>query len=160
VTRPRTPADAGFTMLEVMVSIGIAGTLMAIAVTGWQSWSRASAQDGFVTEIQLVLRQAQQRAVTTGTSVCVDFDASTESWTVKSGRCDGTTTTIEATRKAPKGLDLVSPVFDYGDSAPDRTGVTFRPWGSATPGGFFVEREGGPRVRVAVAGLTGRVSTS
>ena len=160
MTRPRTLADAGFTMIETIVVTGIAGTLMAIAVTGWQSWSKASEQDGFVTEIQLVLRQAQQRAVTTGSSICVDFDAATESWTVKSGRCDGTTTTLEATRKAPKGLDLVTPSFDYGTSVPDRTGVTFRPWGSATPGGVTIRRDGGPSVRIAVQGLTGRVSTS
>lgn len=154
------PADAGFTMIETIVAIGIAGTLMAIAVSGWQGWSRASEQDGFVTELQLVLRQAQQRAVTTGSSVCVDFDAGTESWTVKSGRCDGTTTTLEAARTAPRGLDLLTPSFDYGTSVPDRTGVTFRPWGSATPGGLYVQREGGPRIRIAVQGLTGRVSTS
>lgn len=160
MTRPRTPADAGFTMLEVMVTIGISGVLMAVAVTGWQGWARASEQDGFATEIQLVLRQAQQRAVTTGSSICVDFDAGNESWTVKRGRCDGTTTTIEAPRRAPQGLDLVTPSFDYGTSVPDRAGVTFRPWGSATPGGLYIEREDGPPIRISVQGLTGRVSTS
>lgn len=160
MTRPRTPADAGFTLIEMIVTISLAGTLMAVAVGGWQGWSRASEQDGLVTELQLVLRQAQQRAVTTGSSICVDFDAGDESWTVRRGRCDGTTTTLEAARTAPDGLDLVTPVFTYDTSGTVRSGVTFRPWGSATPGGLYVQRDGGPRVRVAVEGLTGRVSVS
>lgn len=158
MSRDRVPADAGFTMIEMIVVIALAGTLMAVAVFGWQGWSRASAQDGFATELQLVLRQAQQRAVTTGSSICVDFDAGDETWTVRRGRCDGTTTIVDAERTAPDGLDLVTPAFTYDTSGTVRSGVTFRPWGSATPGGLSVRRDDGPEIRISVEGLTGRVS--
>lgn len=158
MSRARTPADAGYTVLEMVVTIALAGTLMAIAVSGWQGWARAAEQDGFATELQLVLRQAQQRAVTTGSSICVDFDADADSWTVLRGRCDGPTTVLESTRTAPAGLDLTAPAFTYDAEGTELDGVTFRPWGSATRGGLEVRREDGPTLRIDVQGLTGRVS--
>lgn len=160
MTRPRTPADAGFTMLEVMVTIGISGILMAIAVGGFQGWSRASAQEGLVTELQGVLRQAQVRAVTLGTSTCVDFDATAESWTVYRGACSSTTrTVVDRTRTVGTGLDIRSPRFVVTTSATS-TGVTFSPRGTATPGSVSITRDGSDTVTVlTVEGLTGRVTT-
>ena len=38
----RDPADAGFTLLEVLVTIVIAGIIMAFAVSGWASYARAA----------------------------------------------------------------------------------------------------------------------
>ena len=34
----RRRGDAGYTMIEMIVVIAIAGTLMAAAVSGWQTW--------------------------------------------------------------------------------------------------------------------------
>lgn len=164
MSRARTPADAGFTMLEVMVTIVLAGVVMAIAVSGWQGWARASAQDGLVSEIRGVLRAAQQRAVTEGSSTCVLFSADADSWEVFRGRCDSDDKLrIEGPVRVDDGLDLVDPSFVVASdpTAPATTsaGVTFTPRGSATAGSVRVARDGSSTVvTVSVEGLTGRVT--
>lgn len=164
--RARTPAgtcprDAGYTLVEVVVTIALAGTLMGIAVSGWQGWARASAQEGAVTELRGVLRQAQQRAVTTGTSTCVLFDADDESWTVWRGRCDSSAKVrLEGPVPAEDGIDLAQPRFQH-DATTYLAGVSFAPRGTATPGSVEVRRDGGGTTdTVRVEGLTGRVSSS
>ena len=65
--------DSGFTMIELLVTIALLGIMMAIAVSGWSAWAKASRQSGTARELQSVLRQAQVRAVTEGRAVCVAF---------------------------------------------------------------------------------------
>ena len=108
----RRRGDAGYTMIEMIVVIAIAGTLMAAAVSGWQTWSRAAGQDGLVTELRGVLRQAQQRAVTTGTSTCVLFDVAAASWSIYRGRCDDDAKVrLEGPIEADAGLLLSDPAL-------------------------------------------------
>lgn len=154
--------DAGYTMIEMIVVIAIAGVLMATAVSGWQAWSRASAQEGLVTELRGVLRQAQQRAVTTGTSTCVLFDAAAASWSIYRGRCDDDTKVrIEGPVAAGDGLRLVEPRFQHAESV-QLSGVSFAPRGTATPGQVRVTRDDDATQEsvIKVEGLTGRVSST
>lgn len=156
----RHRGDEGYTMIEMIVVIAIAGTLMAAAVSGWQTWSRAAGQDGLVTELRGVLRQAQQRAVTTGTSTCVLFDVAAASWSIYRGRCDDDAKIrLEGPIEADAGLLLTEPRFQHGESA-YLPGVSFAPRGTATPGQVTIERDGADREAVvSVEGLTGRVTT-
>jgi type II secretory pathway pseudopilin PulG len=142
-------------MLEMVVVMAIAGSLMAIAVSGWQGWSKASAQDGLVSQLQLTLRQAQQRAVTTGTSTCVAFDEDDDSWQIFDVACANTDgVTPSATDRADGGLDLQDVDFGGADA------VTFSPRGTGEEGTVVIAREGGDRqVTIHVERLTGRVST-
>lgn len=153
--------DGGFTMLEVIVTIGVAGILMAVAVSGWQGWARASAQDGLVTELRGVLRSAQQRAVTEGSSTCVLFDAAGDSWQVFRGRCESASKVrIDGPVDAGDGLDLDAPLFTVTAESTS-TGVTFSPRGTATPGSVRLRRDGSETVvTLRVEGLTGRVTES
>ena len=158
MTRPRTPADAGFTMLETMVTIGIAGVLMAMAVTGWNKWSNSLDHEGTATRIQAVLRDAQQRAVTEGSSICVRFSTTGNSWTVLRGTCASPGARLDGDNVDAGSVSLRDPAFtsDAGTPGP---GVTFFPRGTATPGSVEVARRGSSTVwTVEVEGLTGRVS--
>ena len=130
------PRDGGFTMLEIIVTIGVAGILMAVAVSGWQGW-----------------------AVTEGSSTCVLFDAADDSWEVFRGRCDSSTKLrIEGPVRADDSLDLASPSFIVTTESTS-TGVTFSPRGTATPGSVTLRRDGSDTVvTIRVEGLTGRVT--
>lgn len=141
-------------MVEIIVTIAMAGVLMAIAVTGWQGWAAARAQSGLVSEIQLTMRQAQQRAVTTGTSTCVLFNDAADSWQVLRGACGATTAEQLDAGRADDGLSIDAPTFGAG------AGVTFTTRGTAIPRGtVVVGRDGSDRrVVLQVEGLTGRVS--
>lgn len=149
-------------MIELVVVIALAGVLAAIAVSGWQTWTRASEHEGAATEIVAVLRQAQQRAVTEGSSICVEFDVAGGAWTVFRGACaSGSRTKLEG----PMPLDsprvrITTAGFTSGPGATG-PGVTFSSRGTATPGGLELARDGSSTRRtVSVEGLTGRVTTS
>lgn len=151
--------DRGFTLVELLVTVSLLGTVMGFAVGGWTSWARASEHSGTARELQSVLRQAQQRAVTEGRAVCVDVDVAGNRYTMFRGACD------DAAR-----VRVLGPVV--GDSADVRlsepsfsgvsgtsTGVTFSSRGTAWPGQVKVTREGSTKQYVVrVEGLTGRVS--
>lgn len=154
--------DGGYTMTEIIVTIGIVGVLMAVAVGGWTRWSGAADQEGTATTIQAVLRDAQQRAVTEGTSVCVafDVDGDEQGWTVSRGACGATYDQVGRDDVDGGGTALDSASFSSGAGSPT-TGVTFFPRGTATPGSVKVVRRGSDTVwTVSVEGLTGRVSVS
>lgn len=159
MSRARTPVDAGYTMIEMIVTIALAGTLMAIAVNGWQGWTKASAQQGLADRLQSSLRLAQQRAVTEGSSMCVLFDDDT--WRLYRGACTSNSKTAlsGAEDTGDADLHLTDPRFTVGVGSTS-TGVTFTPRGSATPGRVKVTRDDSSRVlTVTVESLTGRVSS-
>jgi Tfp pilus assembly protein FimT len=161
-TSARGRDETGATMIELVVLIGLAGVMAAIAFTGWQTWTRASEHEGAATEIVAVLRQAQQRAVTEGSSVCVEFSTAQGSWTVFRGTCSSATRTR---LEGPVALDsprvrIAAAGFTSGPGATG-PGVTFSSRGTATPGGLELARDGSSTRRtVSVEGLTGRVTTS
>lgn len=151
------PRDHGFTLIEVIVAIGLACTLMAFAVAGYHRWSAGSQQSGTARELQSLLRNTQQRAVTEGTAMCVLFDTAADSYRVLEGTCAAPGDQLEGPfETADARVELASPLFASGAA-----GVTFFARGTASPGSVKVTREGSTKVyTVAVEGLTGRVSLS
>lgn len=150
--------DHGFTMIEVVVTIALAATLMSFAVAGWGRWSAGHAYDGALTEVQAVLRNAQQRAVTEGRSVCVLFDADANTYEVLAGACDDTGEELQGSAELDTRVRLRTPAF----ATPDGTlteGATFTSRGTASPGSVrVVRRDGSGDHEVRVEGLTGRVA--
>ena len=153
--------DGGFTLIEVMVVVGLVSLLAALGVGAWKSWASAHAQLGAATDMQTVLRQTQVRAVTEGQNFCVKFNTAAYTYTVYRYAC------------APTGNVQVSGPFKLGDRlqfssvsfasvAPAAsTELTFKASGSATPGGLTITRTGSTKVyTLDVEGLTGRVSVS
>lgn len=150
-------SDSGFTLIEVMVTIALAGILMAIAVSGWSSWAKASAHSGAAREIQSAMRQAQQQAVTEGTATCFWFDDAADTYAVYRGRC------TDAGKQLVKGPVAVSPYVDISTPAfgSDGTGTSFLGRGTGSPGSVSVTRPGSTTTYVlTVDGLTGRVGIS
>lgn len=159
MTHPRT--DSGFTLIELLVAISLMGVMMAIAVGGYSSWAKASAHRGTAQEIQTILRQAHQQAVTEGRATCVQFTPTANTYTLYRGACDA------ASRQSVSGpyrtnaerVTIDSPVFTGPSGATD--GVTFHARGTAWPGEVRVRRDDSSKVYVIkVEGLTGRVSLS
>lgn len=150
--------DDGFTLIEVLVTISLMGVMMAIAISGWSSWSRASEQSGTARELQSSLRQAQQRAVTEGRATCVQFDVGGNRYSVYRGACSDPAKTLLNGPISTNGaaVHLASPTFSETTTP---TGVTFYARGTATPGSVKVTRSGSGKVfTLAVEGLTSRVS--
>jgi len=154
--------DAGASLIEVMVSVVLLGVMAAIAVSGWTAWARASEQSGTARHIQSTLRQTQQRAVTEGKSMCVNFDTAAQSFTVYRGACDdaGKVPVEGPLRTESSAVRLASPSFTSPIGSPS-SGTTFTARGTGWPGDVLVTRDGTTKTyRLTVQGLTGRVSLS
>jgi type II secretion system protein H len=151
--------DGGFTLVELLVVMALLGLMMAIAVSGWSSWVEASAHKGTAREMQTVMRQTQQRAVTEGRAMCVWFDTAANSYTVYRGACDDPAKqkVVGPHETNSRGVRISGPAFTSpgGTSA----GVTYYARGTAWPGEVSVVRDGSSKVYLlTVEGLTGRVS--
>jgi prepilin-type N-terminal cleavage/methylation domain-containing protein len=154
-------SDSGFTLVEVMVTIALLGAMMAIAVSGWSSWDKARAQAGAASELQTVLRQTQQRAVTEGRAMCVWFDVAARSYTVYRGVCDVSPPAEKLVGPYELGhpVSLSAPSFNAPSGA--SPGVTFYARGTAAEGQVSLTRSGSAKTYlISVEGLTGRVSLS
>lgn len=150
--------DSGISIVEVLMTMVLLGIMAAIAITGFTSWSKASGQVGQARELQSVLRQAQQRAITEGRAICLQFNG-TQSFSVYRGACDNVAKVQVLGPYAANSAEIhfASPAFTATSGT--STGVTFHARGTAWPGTVTVTRNGSSKVyTLTVEGLTGRVS--
>lgn len=161
-----TSRDDGFTLIEVLVTVALLGAAMAIAVAGFSRYSSAHEQQGTARSLQSALRDAQQRAVTEGRAMCVQF--ADTSYTVWRTSCDPATGVKVAGPVATESADV------HIDIAASET-LTFTPRGTATWSSietdplqescghvtalrFTVSRDGSDKTyALCVVHLTGRV---
>jgi prepilin-type N-terminal cleavage/methylation domain-containing protein len=159
---PPTRRDSGFTLIEMMVVVGLVSLLAAFGVGAWRQWTIAHAQSGAAADMQTILRQAQVRAVTEGYNFCVKFNTSSNTYTVYRYACgDAAMVQVGGPYKLGDPRLQLTDVSFNNPAAPDNAQLTFRPSGSATPGGLTIRRTGSSKTyTLDVEGLTGRVTVS
>jgi prepilin-type N-terminal cleavage/methylation domain-containing protein len=158
--------DSGFTLIEVLTTVVLMGVVMSFAVLGFSRYSAAYEQKGTARSLQSALRQVQQRAVTEGRAMCVEFASTT--YTVWRTACD------PSTGRKVEGPTATESAQVHLEVTPGQT-LAFTPRGTATwstissdpadasCGGVkafhvLVTREGSTKsYRLCVAALTGRV---
>lgn len=152
--------DHGFTMIELLMTITLLGIMMAIAVGGYSSWSSASGQSGQARELQSIMRQAQQRAITEGRAICLQFDG-TQSYSIYRGACDSSTRVQVTGPVTTNTAEVHFTAPSFTGTSGSSSGVTFNARGTAWPGSVRVTRTDSAKVyTLSVEGLTGRVSLS
>lgn len=73
----RRASDGGFTMIELVVVMLIAGVLSSIGIFGFTNWQRTAQQQGSASELVSTLRTASERAISEGRTYCVDLSSTT-----------------------------------------------------------------------------------
>lgn len=170
-TRLRSRGDAGFTMIELAVAMSIFAVLSVIAVGGFSSLRDANAQKGAQREVISSLRTAQSRAVSEGTTYCVDFGSmsTSTSWNVyrvptagagalAAGFSCSSGAKVDGPAKLPAKTTMTGAAFAQRNGI-DTAYVLFYARGAASPGLLNIRRSGSTKnYRVVVDALTGRVS--
>lgn len=157
--RRRPSGDAGVTFLELLVTMILAGILMAIVAAPYAGYRTSQQHIGTARELVGFLRRAQVRAVAEETTYRIDFAANGRSATAY--RLTG------ATYVAQQSVTTMSSRITYSSpSFAQETGglgtsIFFYKRGSAGKGSVTIARSGSSKTyTVNVEGLTARVSYS
>ena len=148
-SRPDLERCAGFTLIEVIVTLAILG-LALVLVAGYKPpWSSGLGLKGTASELATQLRLARSEAIASNRQVRFDLDVTGHVYRVGTG----------AKRRLPANLSIELLTIT-GESRRANVGdIRFNPDGSST-GGRIVLAEGTRRTAVGVDWLTGRVSVA
>jgi prepilin-type N-terminal cleavage/methylation domain-containing protein len=144
--------QAGFTVMELMVVIGLIGVIMAISFPFLLSYLRTSALRAGAEEMTTVLNRARQLAISDNTSMCVTNDGTRVQYRI--GSCGGTIWTGPGTSGA--GFIQLANDITVG---PNGQNVVFTYLGTATTvGTYTVRNPRDGRTLSVVVTPSGRVS--
>jgi prepilin-type N-terminal cleavage/methylation domain-containing protein len=150
----RFRGDQGFTLMELLVTMVVAGILFGLAVGGYRAYAASQAHRGTAEALVALMREAQQRAVTQATTYGVDLSVPAGPWQLVKSPTSGCTGGTASGAEVPsRGAITVS-----GSAC-----VLFKSRGSAapSPATVTVARAGTSKVyTITVEGLTGRASLS
>jgi len=140
---------AGFTLIEVIVTLTILGLALVI-VAGYKApWSSGLGLKGTASELASGLRLARSEAIASNRPVAFDLDVNDHLYRVGTG----------AKRRLPANLSIELLTIN-GESRGASVGdIRFNPDGSST-GGRIALADGTRHMAVGVDWLTGRVSVA
>jgi general secretion pathway protein H len=147
--RPRHPTAAGFTLIELIVTLAVLG-LALILIAGYRApWSTGFGLDATAAELASGLRLARSQAIAGNRPVALDLDLSGHRYRVGDG----------PPKPLPAGLSIQLLTVAGENRGRTEGDIRFNPDGSST-GGRISLAAGRLRVAVGVDWLTGRVTVA
>lgn len=101
--RPHLDSQRGFTMIELVVVIGMTGVLLAASQVDFSKMIAQFNLDSATRTTVSILNDARVKAITEGEARIVSFDSSTKKFTVKDAA-----NTVVAEKELPAGVNLLS----------------------------------------------------
>ena len=140
---------AGFTLIEVIVSLAILGFALVLVAGYKPPWSSGLGVKGTASELASGLRLARSEAITSNRPVVFDLDVTGHLYRIGKG----------APRRLPANLSIELLTITGEKRGANIGDIRFNPDGSST-GGRIALADGVRRVAVGVDWLTGRVSVA
>ena len=156
-------ADAGTTLIELVVVMVIAGMLLSIASFSFLNWRSASQHQGSASELVSQFRSASVRAISEGRTYCVEVNSAGTSYDVWRFSCGGTGSVRQGATKTVQATAVWLVAVVTLPATPPACPVTskcvyFYPRGTATPASVVVNSSKRSKTyTVQVEGLTSRV---
>ena len=150
--------DPGFTLVELMVTMAVAATLMSIGIFSFTRWQDVSQQKGSAEAVVSALRNTAERSVSEGRTYCVDFSAaSTQTYVVYRVTC-GTGTVAGGGSKTLSTKVLLAASVTSAPCPASHKCIYFLPRGTASASTVIVSSTARSQLyTVHVEGLTARV---
>jgi type IV fimbrial biogenesis protein FimT len=144
----------GFTLVELMIVVALAGILATMIVPTFSSFARTAALQAAARELATSINLGRQLAISRNVAVCVEV-ASATSIRLRTGGCGGAVWTGPGTDG--NGAIRISDTGTLGISS--TANVVFTSLGAALPAGTYtVTHSGDTATRTVVVAATGRVS--
>ncbi len=137
--------EAGFTLIELIVAISIAGLMMTLILLQGRPRSAGLEENGTASELAGALREARGEAIARNKPVALTLDIASRQWKI-----DG-----QPAHSLPKQFRL-SVLTVKGETRGDRAAIVFEPDGSST-GGQVEFNDGIRKFAVNIDWLTGNV---
>lgn len=137
--------EAGFTLIELIVAISIAGLLMTLVVMQGRPRSAGLEENGTASELAGALREARAQAIADNKPVSLSIDVVRHQWQIEG----------QPWHDLPKQF-RVSVLTVQGATRGDKAAILFEPDGSST-GGQIELNDGLRKITVNVDWLTGNV---
>jgi len=146
-TAQSNPGQHGFTLLEMVAVLAVAGLMLGLAVSSGRPVSASTHARLAAGEIASALRSARAQAIAADRPVAVAFDLAGHRYRIgeEEWRAVAPVVTMVLLTTAPQA------------SSSSSGRIRFTPDGSAS-GGRITLQGGGRRIRIGVDWLTGRVS--
>jgi len=139
--------ERGFTLIEMIVVIGILGLALSLIVGYRPPWSHGLSLRGTANELAQSLRLARAEAISSNRPVALDLDLVGHRYRIGQG----------SPRPLPAAMTVRLLTLASERVAATKGGIRFNPDGSAT-GGRITLSEGSSTLAVGVDWLSGRVS--
>jgi general secretion pathway protein H len=147
--QPPAAAAAGFTLIELIVTLAVLG-LALVLITGYRApWSTAFGLKGTAAELASGLRLARSQAIAGNRPVDLDLDLAGHRYRVGDG----------PPQALPPKLSIELLTVAGAKAGRTEGNIRFNPDGSST-GGRISLAEGRRRVAIGVDWLTGRVTVA
>jgi len=147
---PRHGREAGFTLLELIVTLSILGLALALIVGYKPPWSSGLGLRGTAAELASGLRLTRSEAILRNQSTAFELDLAGHRYRVGSG----------AVRQLPMQLKLALLTVTGEQHYAAQGAIRFNPDGSSTGGRRIEVADGARSIAVGVDWLSGRVSVA
>jgi prepilin-type N-terminal cleavage/methylation domain-containing protein len=147
-TESMTTREQAFSMIEILVVLGIISLVLGLSTTYFFSFKSSSAVNIAAQEIVATLNQARSLAITRRNDYKVFFNVSANTYVVK----DSSDSDIDMLHHLGNGISFTKTTFGSDT-------VVFKPTGSLRNlnGSIYIKNSGGKFNTIRIANTTGRI---